>query len=145
MQYRRKTNMDKEKTAVFEKFAKQAAKRMEERKKQRKENLKIGGDEDMVMEIRGLSDTELNECFEFSDDPIEVDRYTIYMASPTLQQAAKYMVGQGSLQPSGAYKITEMFSSVERNYIVRRILMLSGASGEADIEVLSETEEIKNS
>lgn len=73
--------MDKNKAAVFEKFAQQAAKKMEERKKHRKESLKIGGDDDMVMEIRGLSDTELNDCFEFSDDAVEVDRYTIYVAT----------------------------------------------------------------
>lgn len=136
-------NMDK--TVVFEKFAQQAAKRMEERKKHRKEILKIDGNDDMVMEIRGLSDTELNDCFEFSDDPIEVDRYTIFMSSSTLQNAAGYMVEKGILKAEDAYKITEMFSSVERNYIVRRILALSGAGGEPDIEVMRETEEIKNS
>ena len=32
--------MDQDKTVIFEKFAKQAAKRMEERKKHRKESLK---------------------------------------------------------------------------------------------------------
>lgn len=136
-------NMDK--TVVFEKFAQKAAKRMEERKKHRKEILTIDGDDDMVMEIRGLSDTELNDCFEFSDDPIEVDRYTMFMSSSTLQNAAGCMVEKGMLKAGDAYKITEMFSSVERNYIVRRILALSGASGEPDIEVMRETEEIKNS
>lgn len=137
--------MDQDKTVIFEKFAKQAAKRMEERKKHRKESLKIGGDEDMVMEIRGLSDTELNDCFEFSEEAIEVDRYTIYMASSTLQNAAGCLVKEGKLNAKEAYKITEMFSSVERNYIVRRILALSGASGDADIAVIQEGEEIKNS
>ena len=99
--------MDQDKTVIFEKFAKQAAKRMEERKKHRKESLKIGGDEDMVMEIRGLSDTELNDCFEFSEEAIEVDRYTIYMASPTLQNAAECLVREGKLNAGQAYKITE--------------------------------------
>lgn len=137
--------MDRDKTIIFEKFAKKAAKKMEERKKHRKENLIIGGDEDMVMEIRGLSDTELNDCFEFSEEAIEVDRYTIYMASPTLQNAAECLVKEGKLNAGQAYKITEMFSSVERNYIVRKILALSGASGDADIAVIQEGEEIKNS
>ncbi len=137
--------MEKDKTAVFASFAKEAARRMEERKKRRTERLKIGGSDDMVMEIRGLSDTELNDCFEFSDNSIEVDRYTIYMASPTLQNAALCLVEEGKLQPADAWKITEMFSGVERNCIVRRILALSGAGGGADIEVIRESEEIKNS
>ena len=55
------------------------------------------------------------------------------------------MVKDGKLNAKEAYKITEMFSSVERNYIVRRILALSGASGDADIAVIQEGEEIKNS
>lgn len=137
--------MDKEKVMIFEKFAQKAAKRMEERKKQRREKLEIGGNEDMVMDIRGLSDVELNDCFEFSDNSLEVDRYTIYMASSTLQQAAKIMVDNGTLKAGKEYTITEMFSGAERNYIVRKILALSGATGEADIKVISEGEEIKNS
>lgn len=63
-----------EKTAVFENFAQQAARRMEEKKKHRKERLKIKSMGDTEIEIRGLSDKELNECFEFSEDSIEVDR-----------------------------------------------------------------------
>ena len=81
-----------EKTAVFENFAQQAARRMEEKKKHRKERLKIKSMGDTEIEIRGLSDKELNECFEFSEEPLEVDRYTIYYASQTLQEAAKILI-----------------------------------------------------
>ncbi|MCM1192716.1 MAG: hypothetical protein NC389_09845 [Acetatifactor muris] len=136
------------KIVMFEKFAQQAAKRLEERKKRRTETLKVKGAdgmEDLVLEIRGLSDTEMNECFEFSNDSIEVDRYTIYCASKTLQEAAKIMAASGQLQPGKEYKITEMFTAAQRNFIARRVLTLSGALGDAGVEIIKETDEIKNS
>ena len=134
-----------EKIAVFENFAQQAARRMEEKKKHRKERLRIKSMGDTEIEIRGLSDKELNECFEFSEDSIEVDRYTMYCASQTLQEAAKLLVAQGTLKQGQEYKITETFNAVERNFIVKHILALSGAVGDAEIEVIREVEEIKNS
>lgn len=134
--------MQNEKTVIFEAFAKKAAQRLEERKKQRTERLMVKSI-GMELEIRGLSDAELNDCMEFSDNAIETDRYTLYMASPTLQEAAKALKSQGVLQQE--YKITEMFSGAERNFLVRRVLELSGATGDANIEVIRETEEVKNS
>lgn len=134
--------MQNEKTVIFEAFAKQAAQRLEERKKQRTERLMVKSI-GMELEIRGLSDAELNDCMEFSENSIEVDRYTLYMASSTLQEAAKLLRANGTLQQE--YKITEMFSGAERNFLVRRVLELSGATGDANIEVIRETEEVKNS
>ena len=134
-----------EKIAVFENFAQQAARRMEEKKKLRKERLRIKSMGDTEIEIRGLSDKELNECFEFSEEPIEADRYTIYYASRTLQEAAKILVSNGTLKQGQEYKIAETFNAVERNFIAKRVLELSGASGDAGIEVVKEVEEIKNS
>lgn len=133
------------KMIIFEEFARKAAKRIEEKKKHRIEHLRIKSMEDLELEIRGLSDTEFNDCMEFSDNAIEVDQYTLYMASSTLQNAAKLMVDNGSLLQGNEYKITEMFSALERNFIVKRIMALSGVTGEADIEVINETAEIKNS
>ena len=130
-------------TAVFEAFAKQAAKRLEERKKHRTERLRVKSLDDMEIEIRGLSDSELNDCFEFSDDPIEVDRYTLYMASKTLQEAGKILVANGTLQQE--YKIAEMFSNSERRFLAQRVLLLSGVTEEAGIKIIKETEEVKNS
>ena len=98
----------------------------------------------MDMEIRGLSDAEVSEVLEFSDDTIEVDKYTIYYASSTLQEAAKVMVQEGSLRPGKEYTIADMFTQAERNFIARRILELSGVGGEADIRI-KEKEEVKNS
>ncbi len=135
---------DKDRTIIFEQFARKAKERIESRKKFRKEELVISGMDNMVMEIRGISDAELNEIYEFSTDAVEVDRYLIYSASSTLQEAARLMVADGTLQPSKEYKITEMFTSAERNFIAKRILTLSGVYDDAGIMV-KETEEVKNS
>lgn len=133
------------KVITFEKFAQQAAKRMEERKKHRTEQLRLKDMDDMVLEIRALSDKEISECYEFSDDSLKIDQYTIYCASKTLQETAKVLVANGQLKPGQEYKITEMFTATERNYIAKRVLTLSGVLGDAGIEVIKETEEIKNS
>lgn len=134
--------MKDDKTAIFEAFAKKAAQRLEERKKQRTMRLQICS-MDTEIEIRGLSDTELADCMEFSDNAAEVDKYTLYMASSTLQEAAGILVEEGTLQQH--YKITEIFTKVERHALVNKVLELSGAIGEAGIEVIQEGEEIKNS
>lgn len=135
--------MEQNKAVIFEQFAKKAKERIEERKKLQKEELEIGSI-GMSMEIRGLSDAELNEVYEFSEDAIENDKYAIFFASPTLQEAAKVMVQEGSLQIGKEYTITDMFTQIERRFIAERILALSGVGGEADIKV-KETEEVKNS
>lgn len=141
--YRRyKGSMDQNKVVIFEQFAKKAKEKIEERKKLHKEELVIGSI-GMNMDIRGLSDTELNEIFEFSDDSIENDKYAVYFASNTLQEAAKIMVQNGSLEERKEYTITEMFTQAERRFIVERILELSGVGGEADIKI-KEKEEVKN-
>ena len=133
---------DKDKILVFQNFARKAAQRLEERKKLRRERLYVKSIEDEV-EIRGLSNAELNDCMEFSDDPLEVDKYTVYYASPTLQEAGKLLVADGTLKQE--YKIMDMFTAQERRYLVNRVLELSGATGEAGIEPVKETEELKNS
>lgn len=133
---------DKDKALVFQNFARKAAQRLEERKKLRRERLYVKSIEDEV-EIRGLSDAELNDCMEFSEDPLEVDKYTVYYASSTLQEAGKLLVADGTLKQE--YKIMDMFTAPERRYLVNRVLELSGATGEADIKPVKEMEELKNS
>lgn len=135
--------MDQNKVVIFEEFARKAKERIEERKKFKKETLEIGSIS-MDIEIRGLSDAELNEVFEFSEDAIENDKYAIYFASTTLQEAAKVMVADGSLQDGKEYRITDMFTQAERRFIAGRILELSGVNSEAGITV-KETDEVKNS
>ena len=39
----------------------------------------------MEVEIRGLTEEEIRDCMDFSDESIEVDKYTIYMAIPALE------------------------------------------------------------
>lgn len=134
--------MDKNKTIVFEQFARKAAERLEERKKLRTEMLRVKSI-DMEIEIRGLSDAEMHDCMDFSEDNIEQDRYTLFMASPTLQEATKILKENGTLQQE--YKITEMFTAVEQSYMVNRVLELSGYKGDPEIEVIKETDEVKNS
>lgn len=135
--------MGQDKVAIFEQFARKAKERIEERKKFKKETLEIGSI-GMDIEIRGLSDTELNEVYEFSEDAIENDKYAVYYASTTLQEVAKVMVTNGSLKSGKEYTITDMFTQVERRFIVERILILSDVSGDAGIKV-KEIDEVKNS
>lgn len=135
--------MKQDKVVIFEEFAKKAKERIEERKKFKKETLEIGSI-GMDIEIRGLSDAELNEVFEFSEDAIENDKYAIYYASTTLQEAAKIMVAAGDLKSGKEYTITDMFTQAERRFIAGRILEISGVNSEAGITV-KETDEVKNS
>ena len=134
--------MEKEKNVIFEAFARKAAERIEERKKLRTMRLMVKS-VGMEVEIRGLTEEEIRDCMDFSDESIEVDKYTIYMASPTLQNAAKILVEEGTLKQHS--KITEMFTGSERTFIVNKVLELSGMTGDAKIEVIREDEEIKNS
>lgn len=136
--------MDQDKAIIFEQFARKAKERIEERKKIHVETLEIESMGGMSMEIRGLSDAELNEVYEFSEDAIENDKYAIFFASSTLQEAAKIMVADGDLQPGKEYQITDMFTQAERRFIVNRILVLSGVNSEAGIKI-KETDEVKNS
>lgn len=137
--------MQKNNIAVFEAFAKKAAQRLEERKKKRTLRLRIASMDNMEIEIHGISDTELMESTETFENGVEQDRYTIYMASPTLQESAKLLVEQGVLAPGQEYRIAEAFSGVERAFLIGKVLELSGLSGDPGIEVIKEGEEIKNS
>lgn len=135
--------MGQDKAVIFEQFARKAKERIEERKKFKKETLEIGSI-GMDIEIRGLSDAELNEVYEFSENAVESDKYAIYYASTTLQEAAKIMAADGSLKPGKEYTITDMFTQAERRFIAEHILILSGVNGDVEIKV-KETEEVKNS
>ena len=136
--------MDQDKVIIFEQFARKAKERIEERKRLHVETLEIESMGGMSMKIRGLSDAELNEVYEFSEDAIENDKYAIFFASSTLQEAATIMVADGDLQPGKEYQITDMFTQAERRFIANRILVLSGVNSEAGIKI-KETDEVKNS
>ena len=89
--------MNDNKPILFESFAKKAAAKLQERKKMKTKKLYIG-DLDETIEIRALTDQEFQDCSEYSDNGIVVDKYTIYYASKTLQDLAATMVEQGVIK-----------------------------------------------
>ena len=140
--------MEKEKNVIFEAFARKAAERIEERKKLRTMRLMV---KSVGMEVENgrvtgvrLTRMELTEKDARGRRGVRaIEGSKIYMASPTLQNAAKILVEEGTLKQH--YKITEMFTGSERTFIVNKVLELSGMTGDAKIEVIREDEEIKNS
>lgn len=134
--------MDKSmKTDTFISFAQKAAKKLEEKKKQRRENLFIP-DFDEIITITALTDTEIMEINEYSDDPSLNDSYMIYTSCPELQELAKTLVEQKSIEKH--VDVVNIFSFADKKHIAHRILEISGIYEESKIEVISETAEIKN-
>lgn len=126
---------------VFVSFAQKAAKKLEEKKKQRTEKIYIP-DYDETITIHALTDQELVEISEFSDDDSKNDKYMIYMSSPELQQLARELKEQGAIKEY--HEVAEIFRRADRREIAKKILEISGIYEESDIKVLSETVEIKN-
>ncbi len=131
----------REKTMVFEDFAKKALKRIEEKKKFKTKLVRVK-DLDLEIKLRGLTNQEIIECTEYSDEALKNDYYTIYYASETLQELAKYMVEKSMIKEH--CMVCEMFRIVDRNKLVNIIMELSGAIGATSIEEVNEIEEIKN-
>lgn len=143
--------MDKNKTVIFQDFARRAKQHLEERKKKRTKQLYVK-DVDMTLTIRGISDEEYAEISEMENlSEIERDKYLIYYVCPELQETAKIMVEDKSLLESERYKIADMFRPVDRTELCREILYLSGLLGETSVmdaanapKKISEVEEVKN-
>lgn len=135
--------MEDNKMLVFNTFVEKAKKRIEERKRYRTKKYHVKS-MDVEITLHGLTEQEIAECSEMFESSIEADKYTIYMASPELQEASKRMVLDGSLADTERYKITEMFTFPERKYLATQILQLSGVYEKADIEPVDEVNEIKN-
>lgn len=133
--------MDGNKVMVFESFAKKAAAKIEARKKMRTKKLYIG-DLDETIEIRAVTDQEVQDCIEFSDLEIEQDKYMIYLASKTLQDLATEMVKQGLIKKH--LEIMEMFSAVDRRALSKEILNFSGFNDESTVKPIQELDEVKN-
>jgi len=66
-------------TAVFSDFARRAKERIEQRKKKITKKLRVEA-AGVDITIRALTDQEISECMEFSDDSLVVDKYLIYHA-----------------------------------------------------------------
>ena len=129
--------MEREKVINFQSFAKKAVEKIEAKKKMRRKSLYIGDLEETI-EIRALTDQEMSDCFEYSEDDYTNDKYTMYYASPTLQELAKYMKQEGMIQ--NHLDVCDSISKVDRNKIVHEILALSGAFGESTVK---EKDEVK--
>ena len=127
--------MDREKVINFQAFAKKAAQKIEAKKKMKRKSLYIG-DLDETIEIRTLTDQEISDCFEYSEDDYTNDKYTMYYASPTLQELAKYMKQEGMIEDH--LEVCDSISKVDRNKIVHEILELSGVVGESTVKELDE-------
>lgn len=133
--------MDGNKVMVFESFAKKAAAKIEARKKMRTEKLYIG-DLDETIEIRAVTDQEVQDCIEFSDLEIEQDKYMIYLASKTLQDLAEEMIKQGLIEKH--LEVMEMFSAVDRRALSKEILKFSGFNEGSTVKPIHELDEVKN-
>ena len=122
--------VDKGKVLTFKSFAEKAVRKMEERKK-----IKL-----KKYYICDLSSEELNDCLNYSEDNVLVDKYTIYYASKTLQELAEYMVNEGIVKEH--IQIMDMFSPVDRTKLANEVLALSGVKGKSTV---SDVDELKKS
>ena len=130
--------MNDNKPILFESFAKKAAAKLQERKKMKTKKLYIG-DLDETIEIRALTDQEFQDCSEYSDNGIVVDKYTIFYASKTLQDLAATMVEQGVIKKH--LEIMDMFTPADRSALAKEVMKLSGIM---DNTTVKELDEVKN-
>lgn len=130
--------MSDNKTIVFESFAKKAAAKLQERKKLKTKKLYIG-DLDETIEIRGLTDQEFQDCSEYSDDGIKIDKYTVYYASKDLQSLASMLVEQGVIKEH--LEVMDMFTPADRSALAKEVMKLSGITDDTTVK---ELDEVKN-
>lgn len=133
--------MEQEKISVFNDFSRRAKEKIEARKKNKTKQLYIG-DCDVTITIRGMSEQEINDVNEFSNNSLENDKYLIYMSCKELQAEAEALVNDGTINKH--YEIANMFSIADRNAIANEILKLSGIFDESTVKAVDEIEETKN-
>lgn len=130
-----------EQNIIFHDFARRAKEKIEARKKMKTKKLYIG-DCDVTITISGLTEQEINDCSNFSQDSLECDKYLIYMACKELQEEADSLVKAGVIDQH--YKIANMFNNADRRAIAEEIFVLSGLNDECTIKPIDEIEEAKN-
>lgn len=128
-------------TVVFKDFARRAKERIEQRKKKVTKKLRVES-AGVDITIRGLSDQEISECMEFSDDSLVADKYLIYMSCTELQENAGTLVEAGVIKQH--YEICDMFSGADRRSIAEEIMKLSGVYEESSVKPIDEVAEAKN-
>lgn len=126
---------------VFNDFARRAKERIEARKARRTKRLSVG-DPGVEITVRGLTEQEILDCTEFSDNSIVNDKYTMYMACRELQENAKVLVDAGVIKD--CHDICDMFSNADRHAIMDVILELSGLNEAPTVKPIDEVDEAKN-
>lgn len=130
-----------EQNIIFHDFARRAKEKIEAKKKMKTKKLYIG-DCDVTITVRGMTEQEINDCSNFSDDSLECDKYLIYMACKELQEEADSLVKAGVIDQH--YKIADMFNNADRRAIAEEIFTLSGLDDECSVKPADEIEEAKN-
>ena len=134
--------MKQDNTIIFSDFARKAKERIEARKKLRTKRFFVAA-ADVTLTLRGLTEQEISDCAEFSDNSIANDKYAIYMACRELRENAQSLVDEGVINHH--YEICDMFSNADRHAIAEEIFRLSGVYDEPSVKPIDEVEEVKNS
>lgn len=127
-----------DKTIIYADFARKAREKINARKQLRTKKLFI---EDVGIELtlRGLTDQELIDVNEYSEDSLKNDKYLVYIASKELPEIAEIMMRNGDIQEYT--DVVDMFTRADRKQLAEEVLKLSGVFDESTVK---EVDEIKN-
>lgn len=127
-----------DKTIIYADFARKAREKINARKQLRTKKLFV---EDVGVELtlRGLTDQELIDVNEYSNDSLKNDKYLVYIASKELPEIARIMMENGDIQEYT--DVVDMFNRADRKQLAEEVLKLSGVYDESTVK---EVDEIKN-
>lgn len=127
-----------DKTIIYADFARKAKEKINARKQLRTKKLFV---EDVGIELtlRGLTDQELIDVNEYSDDSLKNDKYLVYVATKELPEIAEIMMRNGDIQDYT--DVVDMFTRADRKQLAEEVLKLSGVYDESTVK---EVDEIKN-
>lgn len=127
-----------DKTIIYADFARKAREKINARKQHRTKKLFV---EDVGVELtlRGLTDQELIDVNEYSEDSLKNDKYLVYIASKELPEIAEIMMRNGDIQEYT--DVVDMFTRADRKQLAEEVLKLSGVYDESTVK---EVDEIKN-
>lgn len=127
-----------DKTIIYADFARKAKEKINARKQLRTKKLFV---EDVGVELtlRGLTDQELIDVNEYSEDSLKNDKYLVYIASKELPEIAEIMMRNGDIQEYT--DVVDMFTRADRKQLAEEVLKLSGVYDESTVK---EADEIKN-
>lgn len=127
-----------DKTIIYADFARKAREKINARKQLRTKKLFV---EDVGIELtlRGLTDQELIDVNEYSDDSLKNDKYLVYVATKELPEIAEIMMRNGDIQDYT--DVVDMFTRADRKQLAEEVLKLSGVYDESTVK---EVDEIKN-